>query len=121
MVLVADNSDAAGDFEGDSDSVASTLLADRPVEKIYLSRLGADTRPSIVAAFDAGAALMSYLGHGGTAVWASENVWNNWDAPSLSPQGEQPFLLAMDCLNGYFHLRPRTPSARSCSRPRARA
>lgn len=102
-VLVADNSDAAGDFEGDSDFVASTLLADRPVEKIYLSRLGADTRPSIVAAFDAGAALLSYLGHGGTAVWASENIWNNWDAPSLSPQGEQPFLLAMDCLNGYFH------------------
>ena len=46
---------------------------------------------------------MSYLGHGGVAVWASENVWNDWDVPALLPQAEQPFVLAMDCLNGYFH------------------
>ena len=102
-VLVSDNSDAAGDFEGDSEAVATTLLADRPVERLYLSQLGAALRPGIASAFDAGASLMSYLGHGGVAVWASENVWNDWDVPALLPQAEQPFVLAMDCLNGYFH------------------
>jgi len=102
-VLVSDNSDPAGDFEGDSDRVARTLLADRPVERVYLSRLGSAMRPTIAAAFDAGASLLSYLGHGGIAVWATENVWNNWDVADLSPQAQQPFLLTMDCLNGYFH------------------
>src|SRR4030095_11616930 len=95
-VLVADNSDAAGDFEGDSEAVASTPLAARPVERIYLSQLGAATRPTIAGAFDAGSALMSYMGHGGVALWASENVWNNWNVPSLSSQPEPPVRLAWD-------------------------
>jgi hypothetical protein len=102
-VLVADNSDAAGDFEADSETVARTLLAGREIDRIYLSREGGATRARVAQAFDAGASLMSYLGHGGVAVWASENVWNNWDVAALAPQPEQPVLLAMDCLNGYFH------------------
>jgi hypothetical protein len=35
-------------------------------------------------------------------VWASENVLNTWDAPSLLAQSRQPLLLTMNCLNGYF-------------------
>ena len=42
------------------------------------------------------------MGHGGAAVWASENVWNSWDAASLQAQSQQPFLVTMNCLNGYF-------------------
>ena len=58
----------------------------------------------IAAAFDQGAALVSYLGHGGIAVWASENVFNNQDVATLAPQSQQPLLLTIDCLNGYFHF-----------------
>jgi hypothetical protein len=35
-------------------------------------------------------------------VWASENVLNSWDTPSLLAQSRQPLLLTMNCLNGYF-------------------
>jgi hypothetical protein len=35
-------------------------------------------------------------------VWASENVWNSWDAASLRAQSRQPLLVTMNCLNGYF-------------------
>jgi hypothetical protein len=35
-------------------------------------------------------------------VWASENVWNSWDAASLQAQSQQPLLVTMNCLNGYF-------------------
>ena len=45
---------------------------------------------------------LDYVGHGGAAVWASENVWNSWDAASLQPQSRQPLLVTMNCLNGYF-------------------
>jgi Peptidase family C25 len=102
-VLVADNADAAGDFESDSERLAQTFLADRSVERIYLSQLGSGTRAAITQAFDTGASLMSYIGHGGTAVWASENIWNFSDVARLAPQAQQPFLMTMDCLNGFFH------------------
>ena len=49
-----------------------------------------------------GLSLLSYVGHGGSAVWASENVWNTWDVESLRPQSQQPLVLTLNCLNGYF-------------------
>ena len=104
-VLVADNADRAGDFEADAEEIASGLLSSREVKKIYLSQLSrAATRSAIVGAFDEGASLMSYIGHGGTVIWASENVFNLWDVDSLEPQAQQPLLLTMNCLNGYFHF-----------------
>ncbi len=45
---------------------------------------------------------MSYVGHGGAAVWATENVLNSWDAASLLAQSRQPLMLTLNCLNGYF-------------------
>jgi hypothetical protein len=106
-VLVADNPDQAGDFEADSEEIAERLVGGREVERIYLGQLGpALTRSAIAAAFDRGASLVSYVGHGGIAVWASENVLNNQGVASLAPQARQPIVLTMNCLNGYFHFPP---------------
>jgi len=102
-VLIADNADLAGSFEANADEVASTILSRREVEKIYLRDLQGGTRATIVAAFDNGPGLVSYVGHGATAVWASENIFNNLDVPTLQPQGQQPLLMTMNCLNGFFH------------------
>ena len=100
--LVADNPDAGGDFEADVAELASGPLAGRSPQVLRLGELGAGTRPAIQAALDSGLSLMSYVGHGGAAVWASENVWNSWDAASLQAQSRQPLLLTLNCLNGYF-------------------
>ena len=102
-VLVADNPDAAGDFEGDAESLAQSFLAGRQTQRIYLSQLGGATRASIYEAFDTGSSLMSYMGHGAIALWASENVFNFSDVANLAPQAQQPFLMTINCLNGYFH------------------
>jgi hypothetical protein len=102
-VLVADNADKAGEFELDSEAIAS-LLGPRELRRVYIRDLRSGTRPAITDAFDDGASLMSYVGHGGMAVWASENVWNNSDVQQLAPQPRQPFLMTMNCLNGYFHV-----------------
>jgi peptidase C25-like protein len=104
QVLVADNPDLAGNFEQDADEIAATLLAGKTVEKIYLAQLGDAARPTILDAFNRGASLISYLGHGSTVVWASENVLNNQDVPGLLLQPQQPFLFTMNCLNGYFQI-----------------
>jgi len=101
-VLVADNPDLGGDFEADVEDIRAGFLAGRSTTTLKLSELGTATRPAILGSFDEGASLMSYVGHGGTAVWASENVLNSWDTPSLLAQSRQPLLLTLNCLNGYF-------------------
>jgi hypothetical protein len=101
-VLVADNPDEAGDFEANVRDIAAEFLEHRDTETILLRREGANTRARILDAFDSGASLMSYVGHGGAAVWASENVLNSWDVASLRQQSEQPVMLTLNCLNGYF-------------------
>jgi hypothetical protein len=102
VTLVADNPDSGGNFEQDSLDLASTVLAQRQPRLLFLRQLGTNTRPAILDAFDSGLSIMSYVGHGGAAVWASENVLNSWDPPSLLPQTRQPLLLTFNCLNGYF-------------------
>ena len=101
-VLVADDPDLGGDFEADVEDVRGSYLSGRATTTLKVGELGAETRPAILEAFDDGASLMSYVGHGGTAVWASENVLNSWDTPSLLAQSRQPLLLTLNCLNGYF-------------------
>jgi hypothetical protein len=104
-VLVVDNPDPGGDFEADAEDISLGVLAGRPVETLRVSGRGRDgTRAGIIDAFARGPSLMSYLGHGAILVWASENVFNNMDVKRLSPQPQQPFLLTMNCLNGYFHF-----------------
>jgi hypothetical protein len=105
IVLVADNPDAAGNFEAQAEEIASELLAGHGLKKIYLRELGAaPARASVIAAFDQGASVMSYLGHGGIRLWASEGVFDNDAVSSLNVQPLQPLLLTMNCLNGYFHF-----------------
>ncbi len=101
-VLVADNPDLGGDFEADVEDIRQSFLGSRSTATLTVRALGGATRPAILGAFDDGASLMSYVGHGGTAVWSSANVLNSWDAASLRAQIRQPLLLTMNCLNGYF-------------------
>jgi hypothetical protein len=101
-VLVADDTDRGGTFDANADEIGSTLLAGRETTDIRVARLGPGTRAAILEAFDEGASLMSYMGHGGTLIWAGENVFNVWDVPALRAQSLQPFVLTLNCLNGYF-------------------
>jgi hypothetical protein len=101
-VFVADAPDAAGDFEGDVEDVRSSFLGGKATTTLRVRELGSGTRGAILEAFDEGTSLMSYVGHGGTAVWSSANVLNSWDVASLRAQSRQPVLLTLDCLNGYF-------------------
>jgi hypothetical protein len=102
-VLVADDPDLAGDFEADVEDVRASLLSGRETQVLKLREIGAPAmKGAIKDAFDTGASLVSYVGHGGSAAWASETVWTSWDAPSLLAQSRQPLLVTMNCLNGYF-------------------
>jgi hypothetical protein len=99
---VADNPDPGGDFEADVEDIRASFLGDRVTTTLKVRELGSASRPAILGALDEGASVMSYVGHGGAAVWASENVLNSWDTGSLLGQSRQPLVLTLNCLNGYF-------------------
>jgi hypothetical protein len=105
VVLVTDDTDVAGNFDETAAELASTVLVSRNPKMIPLSLLGADaTRAQILEAFDEGSSLLSYIGHGGIHLWAGENVFDTTQVPNLNPQSQQPLVLTMNCLNGYFHF-----------------
>lgn len=111
IALVADNPDPAGDFEADVRDIQDSFLQGRETTEILYGRIGDrdTTRAEIIDAMNNGLSLISYVGHGGGAVWASENIFGSSDAASLLSQPEQPLMLTMNCLNGYF-IAPRYES-----------
>ena len=68
-ILVADNPDIAGDFEADIADIQASFLGGRETESILLRQHGANTRSEVLSALDGGASILSYVGHGGPAVW----------------------------------------------------
>jgi hypothetical protein len=105
VVLIADDSDRAGNFAAQAEELLREVIPERDVKKIYLGELGQPAaRDAILSAFDDGASLLSYLGHGGIHLWADENLLDIGQVSALAAQSDQPLVLTMNCLNGYFHF-----------------
>ncbi|HVG23042.1 MAG TPA: C25 family cysteine peptidase [Thermoanaerobaculia bacterium] len=57
-------------------------------------------RQNLLQRWDAGAALIDFTGHGSVAMWQSGSFFTSDDAAKLQ---QAPLVVAMTCLNGYFH------------------
>ena len=69
--LVADNPDAAGTSRRSAGHPEVDFLQGRESTAIFLSEIGnRDATRPILEAFNQGVSLVSYVGHGGAAVWA---------------------------------------------------
>ncbi|MBV9070115.1 MAG: hypothetical protein JO093_07655 [Acidobacteria bacterium] len=99
-VLIADVPETF-DFETEA-AVAKTLLP--PSFNVQTINIGATptAHNDIVTAFNAGPVLVDYMGHGSVEIW-SFDLFNSNDASALTNSAHQPFVMAMTCLNGYFH------------------
>jgi len=65
--------------------------------------VGAGTaRQQILSAMNAGQLLVNYNGHGSVQIWGS-NLFDDSAASTLTNGGRLPFVVAMNCLNGFFH------------------
>jgi hypothetical protein len=104
IVLVSDNSDIGGDFEGICNRFADNYIIPAGFDptKLYVSQYGSNCRDYIVRAIDHGAVLCNYVGHGSTDIWGAENIFNSSDISGLSNAGKYPFVFTCACLNGYF-------------------
>ncbi len=104
-IFVTDNE--AG-FHADIPEIVSIWSeTGHPSEEITIPLSGADVvaiRADIYSALqdDDGAAFMMYTGHGNVDRWASENIFNNTDVPSVDTTNKWPIISTFTCLNGYY-------------------
>ena len=92
------------DFEHANDEVQALLPAGITVQKVYRRTAGGDSiaRANVNAHFNAGQVLVNYSGHGNVDTWTSAPIFNTADASATSNGNKLPFVVVMDCLNGYF-------------------
>jgi uncharacterized repeat protein (TIGR01451 family) len=95
--------DSSPDF--DFASVAASLtqrvpssLTSETIDFAKTSNAHAD----ILTAMNSGSLLATYIGHGSVEIWA-DYVFSSSDASALTNGDRLPFVVALNCLNGYFH------------------
>ncbi len=92
------------DFESATDSVQALLPASMTVQRVNVRTEGAaQASTNIINGFNQGRAVVNYSGHGNVDVWSGSSVFHASDATALTNGNKLPFVIVMDCLNGYFH------------------
>lgn len=92
-------------FESLSNSLADTVarLGYTP-EKLYqrdYSDSDSDFRNTILSAIDSNPLIVNYTGHGAREDWAN-TIFSSTNVDELKENASYPFVVALDCFNGYF-------------------
>jgi hypothetical protein len=100
-IFVADNE---GVFESVSDTLASMLTDKYFKTKLYLASYSNpnDCKQDIIQDISLGALLVNFSGHGGIQGWTEEDIFTNTDIALLNNKDKYPFILSLNCVNGYF-------------------
>ncbi len=121
LMFVADNvPDAGGDFETVLNELASDYVpAWMQLEKVYLTDFcGPPTSPptecpsatlALTSTWSQGAAMLNFLGHGSVHRWTHEPLLLNTQIDSLQPGHQLPFVVTLNCLDGYWMMPPDYP------------
>jgi uncharacterized repeat protein (TIGR01451 family) len=88
-------------FDRGGDRLASMVRAPFTANRVSFAATS-DPHRAVLGAFNSGALLLNYLGHGSIEGWSNSNAFTSADAAALSNRSALPFVVAMNCLNGYF-------------------
>lgn len=81
-----------------------------PSERRYLNaKFSPECTLAIIEAFDRGALLAQYIGHGGAQMWSHERIFYGTDRPTsnlleFEPTRRFPFIMNWSCLTGYLNI-----------------
>ncbi len=104
QVLLVNDQDLGADFSGESAKIAALVPATLQASTVDFGSADAVTvRNQLLAQLNSGQLIVNYLGHGSVDVWSGSEILNSTDSQSLTNGGQLPFVIAMDCLNGFFH------------------
>jgi uncharacterized repeat protein (TIGR01451 family) len=99
--IVADRTTFGVSFDQLGDQLATLVPSTLTTDRISF-QASSDPTAAVTNAFNNGALLIDYAGHGSVEVW-SDYVLTSWAAEALANGDKLPFVVTMDCLNGYFH------------------
>ncbi|NWL01138.1 peptidase C25 [Flavobacterium collinsii] len=112
FVLISDDTDAAGDqtLQANQNALADLIATEKPffnIEKIFLDAYTQEAsaggarypkaRTDFFNAFEKGALVFNYLGHGGEDGLASERIWEKSDGQNLNNQYKYPLFITITC------------------------
>ena len=101
VLMVADDQAV---FEDINDGLIQDYLGVYNYNKVYLSQYPVESNATldIINHIDSGSILTIYTGHGSVSTWAGEKIFEITDIPSLDNPDRLTFVVALDCLNGWF-------------------
>ncbi len=103
IMMVADNNDTV-DYESASSELATVIPENLSITNVFLGQSDPSTaRSQILNGIENGKLIVHYLGHGSVEVWAAEDLLTSPDAEAFTNGLRLPFVVALNCLNGYFH------------------
>lgn len=112
FVLISDDSDKGSDasLQSRQNSLATTISSQKPflnIDKIFLDSYSQEAsaggnrypkaRTDFFNAFEKGALVFNYLGHGGEDGLSSERIWEKSDGQNLSNQFKYPLFITITC------------------------
>ena len=108
LLFIADDDEQQ--FEDLNDSLASYLTSDFSAVKVYARFYNdlATVTQNILSFIDDGMLITNFVGHGDVIRWGAEPygggdfIIEPGDVDNLTNPGNLTFLIALDCLNGYF-------------------
>ena len=99
VTLISDYTNGVN-FEEGSDYVAQNVPSSLTAQHIRAASTP-NAAAAIVNAFNTGSLVVNYTGHGSTEIWS--NLFSSGTARDLTNGSRLPFVVAMNCLNGYYH------------------
>lgn len=106
ILMVADNTDDAGDFCAENQSMRARLPANFNVTALCLpdSTVTAtlQLQAEMQTAVNTGISILNYRGHGSVWAWADESILSATSTDFWFNSNKPAVILSADCLDGYF-------------------
>jgi len=102
-VMFVSDSDPNLDFHANSVALEASVPSTFDVVDVSSEDIGATAaREQLLSGFG-DALLVNYIGHGSVEIWSNGSFFAGSDVSSLTKSDRTPIVLAMTCLNGFFH------------------
>jgi hypothetical protein len=102
-VFASDSNDGSVSFKDISADFVAKLPTGWSVANVNLDDLSlATARTNLLAAMNQGTALVTYTGHSGPTSWSSSNLFNTYDAATLTSTGKPFVVVQWGCWNTYY-------------------
>ncbi len=106
VLLVSDQNDSGSNFDEYTSRLTAELPAGYTAHRISRSTLdGASARQALIDRVNDGQLIVNYQGHGSVRIWGRDGILLTDDdiRTGWRNNGRLPFVVAMNCLNGFFH------------------